>query len=563
MNIILTIVVALAAGILCAMVFRAFNIRSLIVGIVAGGIFLLSLCGNLFGLIIAGAVILMFIICIRNPIGPYGLLVDSGRELLPVVGIVLPFIYRLYEAIVATFGSAWWIIGIAVTICLILIWEVLISFYNNRGVRLGRGIVIILLILAWVLLAFASGTARPFLGKISNKMQQIPDNDQQTVAMVTETEGKTGETEIAGPFLGKIKMQQIPDNDQQTVAIVTEAEDKTGETEIESSWYAFYNLSLSKDNDKTNDFNFGYNLADYYANLTAVKYDKDFRERIKRDPALGAADMAWFDAILGTRYLGVFYEECKGEWASTINSAKDYWCAHQLDYYQTLDAFFAFLDSGKVSLERGSGITDQMYMNPLTPNHIPDVIVMKTNQNDGLFLVYTFMIKGNEFKVMYRTECGYQPTNVEKVMHITPHDKPVNPKPIPTPVPSNPPKDPTQGTQGDPVKPNDNPGPGPDTNNGVGAQTSKVDRDDTSTSYSSYDKYREEMNNLEKINETQKTGSDNNNPAQNVNVDNNGDKGTGNGGINVPTPVEPVAKDAKTGDYINTNPGEAWGGPPD
>lgn len=347
------------------------------------------------------------------------------------------------------------------------------------------------------------------------------------------------------------------------------------------SWYGFYNLAMLKDEDESNDFNFGFNPYD--ESKTAKDYDEEFRKRIKLDVALGAADMAWFDANLGTRYMGAFYDECDEKWDAAINYAKERFMGDQVLYYKTLDGFFAFLDTAtKVEITQAKGIEDQMYMNPYTSNGIPDVIVMKTDEHTGWFLTYTFIIKGQIFEVSYRIDCGFQPCDVEHVMKITPQEKPTNPdnpkpdNPKPDdpkpddpkpddPKPSNP-KDPTQGT---PVGGNDNPGPGPNTNNGVGAQYSSEEKPTNST-YMSYDEYKEIMQELEEVNETQKEGGDPNTPTvtpkPNTNVDSNADSGTGNGGIDTPTPeqepVHVVNPDGET-EPISTDLGTAWGGPVD
>ena len=348
-----------------------------------------------------------------------------------------------------------------------------------------------------------------------------------------------------------------------------------------TTWYGFYNPSLLRDDDPSNDYNFGYDLADFEeGELKANDYDADLRERMEVDPKLGAAVMAWTDANVGTRYLGTFYDECKGEWASTMNNAAEAWMEDQESYQQTLDAFFAFLDTAdSVELKSGKGIEDQMYMNPHTVSGVPDIIVMKTDHEEGLFLVYTFKIKENTFEVKYRTECGYQPTNVEEVMNITPQENPNNPgttpsnptpsNPTPTPTPTTPtnPKDPTKGTQGEVVGPNDNPGPGPDTNNGVGSQYSSEQTDDGSIFVPTYDEYKDIVDNLEEINEDQKEGGDSNTPtvtpSAGTNVDNNGDKGTGNDGIDTPTQVTKPATTNDGESVTSGGAGEAWGGPPD
>jgi len=362
-----------------------------------------------------------------------------------------------------------------------------------------------------------------------------------------------------------------------------------GEEEAEETnltWYGFYNPSMLRDDIEGNDYDFGYNLVDFFEaedeeeEPIAADFDQDLRERMAVDPKLGAAVMAWMDANVGTRYLGTFYEECKGEWASTMNTAAERWMENEEEYLATLDAFFGFLDNAEdVTLKTGKGITDQMYMNPFTVSGVPDIIVMETDQEEGLFLVYELRIKGNIFEVMYRTDCGYQPTNVEKVMNITPQPNPNKPapqpsKPNPTPTPTQPsnPKDPSKGTQGPLVGPNDDPGPGPDTNNGEGAWFSSEQEEDGSIFLPSYQEYEEIMDELEDINETQREGGDDNTPTYtppedkygtDVNVDSNAENGTGYGGIDVSTPVTPPAQTTGGKSVTNDGPGEAWGGPPD
>lgn len=364
------------------------------------------------------------------------------------------------------------------------------------------------------------------------------------------------------------------------------AEEKVDETE--SPWY-FYNWELLGDDDASNDFNFGPNpyKAEY---KTAEDYDQVFRERLRRDPILGAGTIAWLDANLGTRYLGEFYESCKGDWAKTINQAKETWLNDPEAYGEVLDAVFLFMDTAKVECRyEASGLDDQMYMNPYTVNGVPDIIVMRTLNHDGWFLVYTFTIKGQLFEVAYRMECGFQPTNVEKVMGITPQDIPEKPEttpepgpgptptpgpgtnptptPNPTPAPSSPPynKDKTKGTKEN-TEPNDDPGPGPDTNNGVGAQESTKDQP-TNSNHSTYDEYRDWVEDMAETNHSQKTGGDPNTPsttpAPGTNVDDNADNGTGYGGIDTPTSVAPPAVEAGTGQEISDSPGGIWGGPQD
>lgn len=224
-----------------------------------------------------------------------------------------------------------------------------------------------------------------------------------------------------------------------TVNAATDTKTKSDTKTTATNWH-YYNNDVQGGNAE-DDFNFGpVPKAD-----TATEYDKDFRKRLENDPALGAADMAWADAWLGTRYLGEFYESCNKDWSKTINAAKEAWIKDPEAYKATLDAFFLFLNTAEVKVTAGSGLEDQMYMNPYTVDGTPDVIVLATPDHTGKFLTYYFTIKGTgKVKVSYRVECGYQPTNVEEIMGITPQTKPSNPgntpgkgdNPTPTPTPT-------------------------------------------------------------------------------------------------------------------------------
>lgn len=232
---------------------------------------------------------------------------------------------------------------------------------------------------------------------------------------------------------------------------------------VENAWFDFYNLSIQEDGKGENDFDFGPKAA----GETASEIAKEHRERLRIDPALGAADIAWADALLGTRYLGEFYESCKHDWAKTINAAKERFMEDHEAYDEVLDAFMKMQAKAKVYMQDGEIMEDQMYMNPYTIDGYPDVIVLKTPNHKGKFLVYEYTIKGTGVvKVAYRIDCGFQPTDVQKVMNITPateapEKKPDTPKPptsgeitpvpkAPTPTPSPKPTPTTPGEGGDP-----------------------------------------------------------------------------------------------------------------
>ena len=358
----------------------------------------------------------------------------------------------------------------------------------------------------------------------------------------------------------------------------------------------YYNLMLLADSDPANNFNFA--PSPLTEGAMAEDYDFDFRKKAAQDPAFAPAVMGWWDAITGTRFTGRFYETCKGQWADTINMARDEFSTDADVYYEALVAFFRMMDDAKVSIRMGYNLRDQMYMNPYTSSGVPDVIVMTTDHSDGIFLVYSIEIKGNTFEIPYRIDCGYQPTNVQEVMNIIPDDTPRNnpqPNPQPTPQPkpkpnpetetqpetqpqtqpetqpqtqpetqpqseTNPPmpkKDPKESPTVN-TQPNDDPGPGPATSNGDGATTSTADQPTNSDHYPSVEDYQKEVEELGTINQEQKTGDDPSIPstpptatdsganvgdnanetpnAQPVTVDNNGDVGNGGAVINTPTP---------------------------
>ncbi len=125
-------------------------------------------------------------------------------------------------------------------------------------------------------------------------------------------------------------------------------------------------------------------------------------------------------------------------------------------------------------------------------------------------------------------------------------------------------KDKTQGTQGDLVASNDNKGPGKDTNNGEGATISTEDQA-TNSDYMTYDEYEEAIEEIKEANEDQEEQQKPKTEDKNTKVDDNSAKGTGNGGIDTPTPVEDEAKTSDGNTIANdeSNPAGSWGGPAD
>ena len=331
-------------------------------------------------------------------------------------------------------------------------------------------------------------------------------------------------------------------------------------TAAEGPWYHFYNSDLQKDEDVDNDFNFG--PTAYTEETTAEMADKEFRERISKDPALGAADMAWFDFNVKTRYLGVFYDEADEQWDAAINKAKESWIESEEKYKETYKAFFTFLDKAvKVEIIERTGLDDQMYMNPATANGVPDVIVMETEDHTGHFLRYTFKIKDQEVTVDYRLECGFQPTNVTEMnIPITPRPTRTSENPTPNPTPTRPLKDPSKSN----VLPNDDNGPGENTNSGGRESTKDMP---TNSNHMTYPEYKNIMEELKEINETQKVGGDPNTPSTptpaDTTVHSNADEGTGYGGADDSTPVSELPK-TEGGETIKnnaSNAGQPWVAP--
>lgn len=392
-----------------------------------------------------------------------------------------------------------------------------------------------------------------------------------------------------------------------------------------SDWWHFYNLDLDS-SDKLLFQNFGpdpmfseramvsigdllkekgtngtIKVEELLDRIGVDTLDAEFRERLRNDPALGAADMAWFDSVMGTRYLGSFYDEVDHAWDAAMNLAKSDWMKDPVDYANTLEAFFKYLDMAeKIEIRKDKGLTDQMYMNPFTTDGIPDIVVLESENQEGWFIVYSFTVKGTTVKeIKYRINCGFQPTNVAKVMNVKAGKNPnkktdtggsdgggggstkkktdtgssssTSPssgggsdssKPKPTPS-NNKKKDKTKGTS---VLPNDTSGPGPNTNNGVGAQYSSED-EPTNSNHMTYNEYEHRMDVLEEINDTQQTPDNADNsptyePPASVTEDNNGDNGYGWGGADDPTPVHEDAHPVDNSPVTSSDGDGAWGGPP-
>lgn len=398
-----------------------------------------------------------------------------------------------------------------------------------------------------------------------------------------------------------------------------EAEETEEEAKPEAPEWNFFNLELQDNGDAKDDYNFGPNpifmnisleqvkeaikgkdandtvkVSDLFSEVEVEEIDKDFRNRLRADPALGAADMAWFDSLLGTRYLGVFYDECDEEWDKAMNAAKEAWIEDYEDYFDTLDAFERYLDSAtKVEVVKvDKRLDDQMYMNPYTKDGIPDIIVMETKDHDGYYLKYTFTIKETKtVEVTYRIDCGYQPTNVAKIMKIKAKKRSSGGgggttggggaavattgwtlgggggsssggggNPGGNPPGTNPPggnpynKDNSKGTQ---VLPNDTDGPGPNTNNGVGAQYSTEDQS-TNSNHMTQAEYTQAINQITDANAAAEAadqaastgGATTPPPSSDTTVDSNGSSDSG-------------YTETSSSDVSDDDAADSWDGPAD
>lgn len=365
------------------------------------------------------------------------------------------------------------------------------------------------------------------------------------------------------------KQEEIIDSVEDNQPIeepVAEPEQPEPEPEVVEAWYHFFNLDLQDDEDATNDFNFGPNPYDIETEVDKDEkwMDAEFRRRLRLDPNLLAADAAYNDSITGTRYMGIFYDSAKEDWSQAMNDAADEWINNQDEFVLAEETFEKWLDKAvRVEIwtpkQYKMKITDQMYQDPVTVRRdpinnevIPDIIAMETGNNEGDLLVYVFLIKNKEFYVPYRIQCGFQPVNVVKTMKITPKE-PTTPPDKPKDDPKkDPKKDPTKGTQGDPVGPNDDPGPGPDTNNPENPNVSKEDENPTPNPDPNKD-----WDELEDINKPKPVEPVTPDPVPNV--DDNEDD------LDKPQPTPDPSKEGDGDPIANNpdNPGEEWGGPAD
>ncbi|MBR2830826.1 hypothetical protein IKE83_00505, partial [Candidatus Saccharibacteria bacterium] len=349
---------------------------------------------------------------------------------------------------------------------------------------------------------------------------------------------------------------------------------------------------------------------------------KLFEEFDDGEPAKLAAMSFYHYATLPSQFNGTYFTNWtkdKDQAMILINDQAAKWAEDPEAYSEALEKFKSVLEfANEVKLEyHANGIDDQMYMFGVTPGERPEVIVMESKDHGGFFITFKYVIKETlVIEVSYRIDCDFQPCNVGPELNVTVKKNPNKPapsKPTPAPKPEpkkedpkpetgttsggkipastsgttsggrssssgsisggrssgsssggtwNPPithpKDPTKGTD---VGKNDNPGPGPDTNNGVGAAWSSKE-ESTDSAHETYREYKEDIQELKEINETQRTGGDSNTPSTptpaNTTVDSNAEKGTGNGGIDTPTPTKSEAKTVDNTPVTASDGDGAW-----
>lgn len=471
---------------------------------------------------------------------------------------------------------------------------------------------LVILTIVMSLIRYKNWTAE-VADEAQGETQELTEVTSMDVSELAEEFGDVG-------FDNNIEDSETGDDAEMLTGGFEEAEEVTM---INPSWH-FYNADLQDNGDSKDDYNFGpnpliseafsekvmeairaknytgtINIDELLKDVDASTLDAEYRARLRVDPTLGAATMAWFDSIVGTDYLGKFYSEAKEQWDAAMNDAAAQWISDSDLYSRTLDAFEKYLDhSTKVEIKRATNLTDQMYMNPFSVDgEVPRIIVMESANHSGWFLTYTFTIKETAVKeVSLRADCGFQPTNVAKVMKVKAKSNPTitgggsggggtisggggkttitgggttgttingggtnpwpwwpiptsTPTPTPTPKPTDKPKDPTKGSD---VLPNDDTGPGENTNTGKGGQYSSKDEVGNSNDLTPGE-YKEEISEMEN-NPGREGGSSSEPstpaPSEDTKVDNNGKEAD-----------RPTEKSESS--VSNDESGEAWDGPPD
>ncbi len=183
----------------------------------------------------------------------------------------------------------------------------------------------------------------------------------------------------------------------------------------------FYN---DKVQDKGNGKNFNFGPNAYKTAKRGYDARDELLRRCEKDPVLLAAVDSWLDVNLGTRLCGVFFED-NAEWRQAIADYIDAMVYDPELFHNSYEATYSLImeeSTPTVEKIKSSSVEDQMYMLPkqyTRDGKIPDLIVCATDHSKGHYLTLKFKIKGDTFKVRFRMECGFQPTNCAEKLNTT------------------------------------------------------------------------------------------------------------------------------------------------
>ena len=356
-------------------------------------------------------------------------------------------------------------------------------------------------------------------------------------------------------------------------------------------WYEFLSLRLQDDEDPDNNYNFAPNP--YKEGMSAEDAYGILKAEAEIDPLIGCATYFYVDSVSGNTYMSHWRDQYKESGAYAANQAIHYYVEQEEQYKRLHKGVFAFIDDsmrkmeiidGKEAKKRGLKITDQVYANPFMPDGIPAVVVYDCGspENEHYLLITLRVKNGTNFVLCFHIECGMQLCNVSGVLGPS-QGKPSGnggggkpsggggttpssgggTKPGPsggggggnTPTPPSNPKDPSRGTD---VGPNDNPGPGEDTNNGPGATESTKDQPTNSGSMT-LDEYWWWLGQLQDANDDD---DDDGGPSTPTPPGANVENGDG-GDIDTPTPVQPPASTEDGSDVTDDEGDGPWCPDPD
>lgn len=316
----------------------------------------------------------------------------------------------------------------------------------------------------------------------------------------------------------------------------------------------FYHDDVVDDGDDENDWDFG--KSPYKKGKGAKYYQRDFANKILKDPAKLSGTLVAYDGTLGTPYLGevsaVGYDEKytyldRGNTAIRIMSKAE----NKPIFDDTSSVIYDLIMSAdKVKLKK-KDITNYLCMTDLTIDGVPSLVYYSVDIKDANVLALYYNMKGEDTaEIDFCIDCDYQWCNCESKMDVRPAAKPSGvgshkaskktkshgSKPGKKPggtgdntggtpqYNKSPSKAPSTNTE-----PNDDKGPGPDTNNPSDPQHSRVDTPDSSTS-GSYQDYKDNNQNLSDTNNSnQQSGTNPGKPSTGggggANVDSSSDGG--------------------------------------